>query len=197
MKKLTALALSCILLVGVFFGTAIFTSADNVDPIYNVNAELDVAGLNGGNFNVEYQGFMHLAVEIENTDNGLTNGIFVYSTEVDSAMFAYTEPLYKTFTVKESPQAEGDPIKYCATQGIAAKDIDLDYRIVAVSYDKVNDQYKFGEFVDYSIADYCNTQIDRHDNHNPETGENPISDAQYTLYKSILAYGKAAKEILK
>ena len=31
----------------------------------------------------------------------------------------------------------------------------------------------------------------------PETGENPISDAQYTLYKSILAYGEAAKEILK
>ena len=197
MKKLTALALSCILLVGVFFGTAIFASADVEPVLYNVNEDLPVGELNDQNFNVEYQSFMHLAVEITNTDNGLTNGIFVYPEGTTEDRFAYTEPIYSTYTIKSSTNGQGHTVYYCATQGIAAKDIDVKFRIVAVSYDESTGEYNFGNYVDYSIADYCDTQIDRHDNHDPETGVNPITEAQYTLYNAIINYGKAAQAVLK
>ena len=196
MKKLTALALSCILLVGVFFGTAIFASADVEPELFEVNDALPVCQINE-NFNVEYQGYMHLAVEITNTAGGLKNGIFVYPAGTTEDRFAYTEPIYSTYTIKTSTNSQGNTVYYCATQGIAAKDIDVKFRIVAVSYDETTGEYNFSNYVDYSIADYCDTQIDRHDNHDPETGVNPITEAQYTLYNAIINYGKAAQAVLK
>ena len=198
LTRTLSLVIALVLSICAFTGTVMTSSAEDYAAL-DVNSDLKVP--TSIYTNVEYGGYLHLAVQIIYPENQVAGdyeyGIFVFDTSVEPADFATTEPIYSTFTVKTSIPEVGDPVKYCTTQGIAAKDISKEYRIALVVHDKVNDTYNFGTEVadenggeasvfDYSVASYCE---DRQNDQN-------VTEAQRNLYQKILAYGDAAIAVL-
>jgi len=177
-----SLVIAFVLFVCAFTGTAMTSSAS--EELFTVDAELPVPTSNLAN--VQYGGYLHLAVELVLPAGDYEYGIFVYPTSVDPANFSKTEPIHQTFNVLTSTPENGDPVKFCTTQGIAAKDIETLYRIVPVTRDRVSGAVNFGESFDYSIAEYCSDRVD----------DDGITEAQINLCNKTLEYGAAAKEIL-
>ena len=166
LKKLLALTMACILLLGAAFSTTV-TAEETPATVSLINIELDA--------------YMHIACAIANNLGEGTTGLYVYSYVTDEQTSIEAEPIYTTFTLKTSKGG----VEYHATQSISAKDIETKYVIVPV-VKLTEDDVRMGTPLTYSVAAYCADRAD----------DKGVTAAQQNLYNKIIEYGKAAGAVL-
>ena len=184
--KLTSLV-TCVLLVALLLCTAFTAMATSGSESGESNAAPAYTLPTIGSKNVAYGGYLHLAVQLvgiqeDYIEAGYKYGLAVF--EADTEDYENATPLYVTYTILDSQPRSGELVKYCQTQGISAKDIQTEYRLVPILV--VDGVTYYGSGEDYSVWTYCD---DREDDSN-------VTAEQRALYKATKDYFIAANKVL-
>ena len=152
--KLTSLV-TCVLLVALLLCTALTAMATSGEESGEPATPSFVLPTVGSK-NVAYGGYLHLAVQLvgiqqDYIEAGYKYGLAVF--EADTEDYENATPLYVTYTILDSQPRTGDLVKYCQTQGISAKDIQTEYRLVPILV--VDGVTYYGSGEDYSVWEYC------------------------------------------
>ena len=187
--KIIAIALLCTLMIGAAIGIGV--SADEA-TVETYDAEI-------GMMNLAYNSEMNLALELtmaekpDESNAGGKLGLGVWPAGTDRDNMTLENVIWINTKVEEGTVIYGatsdEPVKkniyYALSQGIAAKDIRTEYTFAAVIM-RTDESLYIGEIETASVYGYLD-----------ERRNTPgITDKQKALYEAVLAYGKAADELL-
>lgn len=170
-KKITALLVCAVLLVGAVIGVGVSaTTAEEIEETAAISS-----------FNVEHRGSMHLACKVETdyvVSEGETLGIMVWAPGVKN--YSSANKIWESYELKD----DGAGTYYYASMPIAAKNIATEYQY-AVVVKNGNTVTLLSKPAAQSIEAWAETKL-----------ENATDPARINLYNKVIAYGKAASAVL-
>ncbi len=189
LKKLIALLMATVLLVGIGFtvgatdenageaGSGTETTPDTPveDPVV-LTDKCDFQDLVIGAKNVENKSKLHLAFTVDYETEGRI-GLYVYEAD---AIVGVDAPIARIYSQKKDL---GGTV-YFASQAISTQDIDTQYKFVPVI--NFGEYLAFGVATTYSVADYCNERL----------ADEGITPEQTALYKLLLQLGTETDKYL-